>query len=211
MTTRARKIPELPAVTSISNTDLLIIEKVTNATSSNTSKVTASALVNYLITTPLGFSNVAGNIIPANNAYYNIGSNTKNWSNLYVSNTLFLNNTAITINANGVIAVGNTPQNTIRAIRDAGTTNAVTIDFAVDETVIYNPTSTSAITLANVTANRRVELWVRSTTTNDITHGVQANQATGASLTFTPVSGAAYKFEYLSTTSANSGVYVNIK
>ena len=120
------------------------------------------------------------------------------------------------IDGTGVVMSSNALNETItinvqQNIRDAGTTNAITIDFAVDEIVIYNPTNTSAITLANATAGKKVEVWVRSTTTKAITHGAQANQATGALTTFTPVSGAAYKFEYLSTTAANSGVYVNIK
>ena len=54
MSTRARKIPELPTATSIAGTDLLIVEKVANSTSSTTSKVTAANFVNYLITSPLG-------------------------------------------------------------------------------------------------------------------------------------------------------------
>lgn len=41
MSTRARKIPELPTATSAAGTDLLIVEKVTSPTSSTTSKISA--------------------------------------------------------------------------------------------------------------------------------------------------------------------------
>ena len=106
MSTRARKIPELPTATSIAGSDLLIVEKVTSSTTSTTSKVTAEKLVDYLITSPLGFGNVAGNIIPSGNGLYNIGSNVHNWNTLYVSNTVLINNTALTINSEGNLVVG---------------------------------------------------------------------------------------------------------
>lgn len=40
MSTRARKITELPANTSLANTDIVIVEKVSNSTVSTTSKMT---------------------------------------------------------------------------------------------------------------------------------------------------------------------------
>lgn len=66
MSSRARKIPELPAVTAISNNDLLIVEQVVGA-NSTTSKITAVNLRKTMVRGP--YANDAA----ANTAGVNVG------------------------------------------------------------------------------------------------------------------------------------------
>lgn len=51
MSSRARKVPELPAVTTLSGTDLIIVE-VVGANSTTTSKMTATNLKKAIISGP---------------------------------------------------------------------------------------------------------------------------------------------------------------
>lgn len=66
MTTRARKIPELPSITTLSNTDLLIVEHVVGA-NTTTSKIAGSDIRKTMVRGPYA-SDAA-----ANTAGVNIG------------------------------------------------------------------------------------------------------------------------------------------
>ena len=92
-------------------------------------------------------------------------------------------------------------------IRDAGATNAVTIDFAVDEVVLYQPTNTNAITLTNMSVGKRVIVYAKCSTNKVITHGALATSASLGAATITPVAGSLVKIEYFCTGSTQASVY----
>ncbi len=121
----------------------------------------------------------------------------------------FVDGVGITMNAN--TADQTITINATQTIRDAGSTNALTIDFAVDEIVIFNPTNTSTITLINYSPGKKIEVWAKCLTNKAITHGALATQATGGLATSTPTgSNQLLKFNYLSTTTLNAGVYCSV-
>jgi hypothetical protein len=223
MANDTNRVSQLGVVTTVSANDRFLIVTSPGTSTAATQTIT----VNNFIAAALNVSTVS----TANNSL-NLGGFAANQyayanSVLTVNNSLSLGGFAANqyafansvTTANNSLNLGGFAANqyafansvtTNSTVRDAGTTTAVTINFSTDQIVLFNPTSVSTITLANPIPGKKVELWVRSGTTNTITHGVQANQSTGASATFTPASGASYRFTYLSTTSANSGVYVNI-
>lgn len=52
MTSRARKIPELPVKTTLANNDLVVVEAVANSTVSTTSKMAATNLRKAMVRGP---------------------------------------------------------------------------------------------------------------------------------------------------------------
>lgn len=77
MTTRARKVPDLPATTSLANTDLIIVEKVSGNTSV-TSKITATNLRKTVVRGPYAndsAANTAG--VAVGEMYYTSGGDVK--------------------------------------------------------------------------------------------------------------------------------------
>jgi hypothetical protein len=52
------------------------------------------------------FSSIAGDVVPSIDEEFNLGSPTKKWASLYVSeNTIYLGTTALGINASGSITI----------------------------------------------------------------------------------------------------------
>lgn len=93
-------------------------------------------------------------------------------------------------------------------IRDAGAVNAVTIDFSVDETVIYAPTDVNAITLSGFTAGKLVTVYAKCSTASVITTGGNANVCSLGVATITPVVNSVVKTQYLCTGTTLASVYV---
>jgi hypothetical protein len=59
MSTRARKITELPASTTLSSNDVFVVEKVSNSSISTTSKMTATSLRKLIVQGPYANDSVA--------------------------------------------------------------------------------------------------------------------------------------------------------
>ena len=120
------------------------------------------------------------------------------------------------VDGTGIVMVSNSINQTIQInaqqnIRDAGAVNSLVIDFAVDEIILIQPTNSSTFTMNNYSVGKKVEVWIAPTTTKAITmSGVTTSHATLACTAPVPVSGQMIKMEYLSTTTANTGVYVNV-
>jgi len=127
-----------------------------------------------------------------------------------------LQDTMTFVDGDGIVMVSNTTNQTIQinarqSIRDAGANNSLVIDFATDEIVLVQPNNTSTISMNNYSIGKKIQVWVKPTTTKAITlSGVTAAQATGACTAPVPVSGQMIKMEFFSTTTANTGVYVDV-
>jgi len=93
-------------------------------------------------------------------------------------------------------------------IRDAGAVNAVTIDFSVDETVLYAPTDVNAITLTGFTAGKQVTVYAKCSTNSVITTGANANVCSLGVATITPVANSVVRTQYLCTGTTLASVYV---
>lgn len=93
--------------------------------------------------------------------------------------------------------------------RHLGAQTAITFDFSSDDVVIYNQGgSASSISMQNYTAGRRVVVFVQSTGTKAITHGLPANQSSFATTTIAAVNGVT-KLEYYCTNTSIAGVFVS--
>jgi len=127
-----------------------------------------------------------------------------------------LQDTMTFVDGTGIVMTSNSTNQTItinakQDIRDAGAVNSLVIDFATDETVLIQPTNSSTFTMNNYSVGKRVQVWVKPTTNKAITlSGVTGAQVTGACTAPVPVSGQMIKMEFFSTTTANTGVYVDV-
>jgi hypothetical protein len=99
--------------------------------------------------------------------------------------------------------------------RDAGTLGAagtLTIDFATDNNVLVNLTTTATIAFSNITAGKTVTVLVKNDTGSNraVTTGVVAGNHTGNTLTPTVNDGRTGVFIYRTFGTATGDVYVEI-
>jgi hypothetical protein len=110
-----------------------------NASSANGSGITVGAndtIATFLFssssnawTTNLGL-NVTGNILPSANVTYNLGSNTAQWKDLWVSNsTIYMNSVPITLAAGNVLTVNGNAVLTNNSSTTVSTTGNVTANY----------------------------------------------------------------------------------
>jgi len=84
--------------------------------------VSGTRLAKYSDLANLNLSNVSSHILPSANVTYDLGSSTKRWRSLYLSNnTIYLGSAAIRSGTNGTISFVNSSNNLI-AIRAASVT-----------------------------------------------------------------------------------------
>lgn len=130
------KVSELTAATSAGGSDLLYLVQT------NTSKkITVAALL----------SSVASNVIPSVDSTYNLGSPSKQWKSLYVSNsTIYIANTPVTVQNNQlIVGSGNT---IVNVASESYVSNAIAnlASQTYVNTSIANLASDSDLTTANV-------------------------------------------------------------
>lgn len=78
MTSRAKKIPELTAKTTLANNDLIIVEAVANSTVSTTSKMTATNLRKAMVRGPYANDTAANSAgIAVGEMYYTAAGDVK--------------------------------------------------------------------------------------------------------------------------------------
>jgi hypothetical protein len=127
-----------------------------------------------------------------------------------------LQDTMTFIDGSGIVMVSNSTNQTIQinaqnSIRDAGAVNSLVIDFATDEIILIQPTNTTTFTMNNYSVGKIVQVWMAPTASKNLTvSGVTASHISGGSTTVAFASGALTKLKYLSTTAANTGVYVDV-
>jgi hypothetical protein len=147
-----------------------------------------------------------------------MANDAKKVSELVVTTTLSANDRVVVLSnpssaANTKTITVTNFANTLNTqnIRNAGVVNSLVIDFSTDRIVLVQPNNSSTFTTSNYSAGRKVEVWVNPTTTNSITlSGITNTQITGACTTPVPISGQLIKMTFLSTTTANTGVYVDV-
>jgi hypothetical protein len=127
-----------------------------------------------------------------------------------------LQDTMTFVDGTGIVMVSNSVNQTIQInaqknIRDAGAVNSTVIDFAVDEIVLIQPNNDATLTLNNYSIGKVVEVWMAATASKNLTvSNVTPSYILGGSATVAFSSGALTKLTYLSTTAANTGVYVDV-
>lgn len=97
MADRGVTITSLPPVTNATANDILVFVK-NPSSSGNTSKIRFGNV----------FSSVDSNTIPAVNGSYSLGTSTKQWANLFISNTVFANKLTSTSSNVTITSIGNT-------------------------------------------------------------------------------------------------------
>ena len=184
-----------------------------------------SALVAYQTTAGLS-ANIAS-YLPTHTGVINSSSYTI--STLFIANSTQVNtsvNVAIRstagIIANGSIGTANQvlasngtsvywTSAANRNIRDAGAVNSLVIDFASDEIILIQPSAATTFTMQNYGIGKKVEVWAAPSTTKNLTiSNVPTSHITGGSSSYAFLSNQLNKITYLSTTTANTGVYVDI-
>lgn len=103
MTTGAKHITDLPLITTLGANDVFL---VVNSYANVSSQVKASSIAAFAVNA--SFNAVNSDIIPAANSTYSLGNSTFQWKSLYVSNsTIYIANTPISIDSTGTLTVNN--------------------------------------------------------------------------------------------------------